>query len=119
MKPLQHLLFSTMFFGVLYTLGFESNFVVTAFAASILIDLDHFFLAGRVGSWNPLQIYRFCVNFNPELREILVIKFGGIRFLPFHNVLLALLVTLFFPSIGVGMLFHLALDFISILRRGH
>ena len=117
MKPLQHLLLSSVFFGALHILGFDQAFVVTAFAASILIDIDHFFLAGRVGSWNPLHIYRFCMNFNPEPREILVLKFGGIRFLPFHNVLLSLVVALFLPAVGMGMLFHLVLDFISIMRR--
>lgn len=104
---------STVFFTALYMLGLEKDFIVTAFLASILIDLDHLFLANKVGSLNPLKIYRYCINFTCPTSDFLLMKFGGIKFLPLHNLPLCFLVILVLPAIGFGMLFHIISDIIG------
>ena len=58
--------------------GFDVNFIVTASPlVSILIDLDHLFLANKVGSMNPLKIYRYCVDFKYPIRGLPIMNFGG------------------------------------------
>jgi hypothetical protein len=78
-------------------------------APKLLIDIGPFFLAGRGGSLNPLEIYRYCMNFNLSPRGILLMKFGEIKFFILHNELLCLGITLFLLRWVQGSYFILPL----------
>jgi len=118
MIPNHHILFSTMFFGLAYLLGFEPSYIVIGFLASILIDLDHFFVGSIAGGYNPKTIYDFCLNptvfGGMTLDKALKAKIFGTRLLPFHNIWACSGFGLLWPPVGIGMSLHLALDLISL-----
>jgi hypothetical protein len=117
-----HIVLSTFFFGSLFILGYEKNFVATAFIASLLIDIDHIFVGSIAGSYNPLKIIRYSPTDKTgksDLRELRQWKTIGSRFIPFHNVWICIILLVLWFPVGVGASFHLIIDivFVDLLIR--
>lgn len=61
MKPLKHIIFGALFTLLVYLvfpwLGWN---VLIIFAASVLVDIDHYFIAVMItGNWCPFKAYKF------------------------------------------------------------
>lgn len=121
MFPRNHVILSSLAFGFLYYLGFPLNFVLPAFFASILIDIDHLALGRIFGTYNPIRIYNRCMAreiediFTPK--ELLVRKWLDFRVLPFHNIFLNAVLLITLLPVGIGVLFHNILDAIDYVTH--
>ncbi len=114
-----HIIISALVFGFLYYRGFPFDFVVLAFCASILIDIDHLTLGKTFGTYSPIGIYDNCMRGKLEKiytpREIFVNKWLDFKVLPFHNIFLNVILLITILPVGIGVLFHNVLDMIDYL----
>jgi hypothetical protein len=122
MKLSQHILFSGAVFGTAYVLGLKEEFVLIAFLASVLVDVDHLFIGGLVGTYNPKRIYDYFIDgkFDEWMtpKEVIRGKIFGSRFFPLHNIWVCGALLWIWPPVGVGMAFHYALDFFDVIYNG-
>ena len=114
MLPSYHIVISSVVFGALYIFGAPLNFVLLAFSASILVDIDHMALGRFYGTYNPIEIYTRCAARDVEgmssPKEVLLRRWFDLRAFPFHNLVLNLILLVAVLPIGVGVLLHNVLD---------
>jgi hypothetical protein len=114
-----HVIISALVFGFLYYQGFPLDFVVLAFGASVLIDIDHLTLGKAFGTYNPIGIYESCVSRKLEKmytpREIFVRKWLDFKVMPLHNIFLNVILLITILPVGIGVLLHNVLDMIDYL----
>ncbi len=119
MHPTHHVIISFLVFGFLYLLGLPFNFVMVAFLASILVDIDHMALGRIFGTYNPIEIYNRCMAREIEdiftSRGALLRKWFDLRVLPFHNLFLNVILIMFLPPVGIGVLLHNILDGVNYM----
>lgn len=114
MKPISHITLSALFGLAALKAGIKPDLITIAFAASILMDLDHLAMGRIVGSYNPLKVYEYCIEDRIQAtipkRSIGIKKFLGTTMFPLHNIWIIALAIFIFPPIGIGMAFHNSLD---------
>ncbi len=109
-----HIISSLAVFGILFKMGAPLDFVIIAFVASIIIDVDHFLFGRVAGSYHPKKIYDFCLSedvyesFTPM--RIFLSRPFDFRVFPLHNIFLAALAIYLYLPVGLGLLFHIILD---------
>lgn len=111
MHLLIHLLFNLL---ISFTFELSSTNIWIVVLSGILIDLDHliyvFFIAKKVRFKQIMQWYRReYSSHNPHLYIFHSLEFIIVIFL------LGLLVNNFFIYVGIGLIFHLVLDWVAYL----
>ncbi len=117
MKITYHAIISAFVFGFLYLKGVPLDFVLLAFFAAILVDIDHMALGRVFGTYNPIGIYNHCMTREIENvytpKGMLMRRWFDLRMLPFHNLFLNAFLLIVFLPVGLGMLLHNILDAID------
>lgn len=111
MKLKFHIIVSATVFGFLFLYHPEIglNFVIIAFFASILVDLDHMLLGKKIGTYNPIEVYKYCMKCKFENKWLLW-KWVDIRKFPLHNLFINAILLIFLFPIGIGVLLHNIID---------
>lgn len=131
MKTSRHLFYGGIFTFLMYILFADVGFteaLIIWFSTWFLIDIDHFFVYwARSGNWNYFHIFEWAdlndtvlKGLTPDEREEYVYPFY--LFHGFEFLALLLFLSMFWFSlywVFIGFFFHLFLDLIHLLKKGH
>lgn len=122
MLPHFHLILSAILALVFVLLNFHSHFVVLFLLASVLIDIDHYFL--YISMKKDIDFFKAYTYFRKDnfIRDLQKTEHKEV-FVVFHTIeflILLLLLSLFLKellAVFLGCIFHVALDWIYDLTK--
>jgi len=127
MLPHKHLIYGTIFFGIIYflfpSLG-ELNIFIAWISSWLIIDLDHYlrFLI-KTKSLNPLKFWKWSMQQKNKWKEIKDKKDYKLPIFIFHGIEFLGLIFIFsfiWPIliwVFYGFCFHLVFDFYHLVKK--